>query len=95
MILMPWSCHDAVSWLQYRIKHFVVEWLGSFSVAPLAGFGQFLAMLQHSSSGGEGAAQHCLPAQPVVTNKLVVLPEAVFRCSCLLLMSVAKTIREG
>lgn len=52
-------------------------------------------MLQHSSSGGEETAQHWLPAQPVVTNELLVQPEAVFRCSCLLLMSVAKTIREG
>lgn len=77
------------------MKYFILAWLGSFSVAPLADFGQFLAMLQHSSSGGGEAAKHWLPAQPVVTNEFVVLPEAVFRCSCLLLMSVAKTIGEG
>lgn len=77
------------------MKHFILAWLGSFSVAPLTGFGQFLAMLLHSSSGGGEAAQHRLPEQSVVTNELVVLPEAVFRCSCVLLMSVAKTIGEG
>lgn len=94
-LVMPWSCYAAVSWLPYRIKYFILGRLGSFSVPPLAGLVSVLAVLQHSSSGGEEAAQHWLPVQPVVTNELIVLPEAVFRCSCLLLMSIAKTIRGG
>lgn len=55
-LVMPWSCHAAVSSLQYRIKYFILGWLGSFSVAPLAGFGQFFGHVKHSSSDGEEAA---------------------------------------
>lgn len=74
-----------------------LSWPGSSPQSPLDGLGQFLATLRHSSRCGGEAAQRWLPAQPAVTNELLVLPEAVLRCSCLLvfLMSVAKITVEG